>query len=77
MLWFWAVGAGLNLQCQILQRLFQIVETGVVTIPLWGAEQQFPNNQTFVRGFVTNLIGKTFQTVTPYVRVSVSAFDLC
>jgi len=58
---------GLQLQCQILAKLFQIVDSGAVTVPLWNPEQNqnFSNNQTFVRAFVTNLISSSFQTVTP------------
>jgi len=39
--------AGFRLQCELLSKIFGIVESGQVTVPLWGNQQQdqFPNNQ--------------------------------
>jgi len=48
---------GLSLHSQILARLFTIVENGSITVPL---NTQFPNNQTYIRQFVIDLLKRSF-----------------
>jgi len=61
---------GFPLQATILAKLFHIVESGAITQPLWVGNPNlppgvsFPNNQTYVRQFVVNLLRKSFATVT-------------
>lgn len=56
-------------QAMILAKLFNIVETGAITAPLWLKANPnpaaFPNNQTYVRQFVMNLLHKAFSNLTP------------
>jgi exportin-1 len=53
-----------KMHATILARLFNIVETGAVTVPLWkGAPNQFPNNQTYVRAFVCNLLATNYKNL--------------
>lgn len=56
--------AGFRLQSAILAKLFSIIESGAITVPLWKAGQgNFANNQTFVRDFVVNLLSTSFPNV--------------
>ena len=59
---------GFRLQSQILAKLYGVVESGSVTVPLWGNAnngQQFSNNQQFIRQFSEELLRDAFQQVTP------------
>jgi len=56
---------GLRLHATILAKMFSIVETGKITVPLWKPGQNFPNNQTFVREFTMNLLKTSFKNLTP------------
>lgn len=56
---------GFRLQSQILAKLFNIVDSSAITVPLWSQEQgNFPNNQEYVRGFVSNLIRTSFANLS-------------
>lgn len=61
--------AGFKLQAQILAELFNIVETGAITVPLWQSShnptnQQYANNQIYVREFTTELLRRSFQNLS-------------
>jgi hypothetical protein len=62
------VGIGFGMQASILAKLFTIVESGVITAPLWLAqnpsETAFPNNQTYVRTFILTLLATSFPNLT-------------
>jgi len=53
---------GLRLHSQILQKLFYIVESGAITVPLAAG---YPNNQTYIRQFVTSLLKASFTHLAP------------
>eukprot|EP00457_Paulinella_chromatophora_P000638 gb/GEZN01000638.1/.p1 GENE.gb/GEZN01000638.1/~~gb/GEZN01000638.1/.p1 ORF type:complete len:1101 (+),score=210.04 gb/GEZN01000638.1/:212-3514(+) len=55
---------GFSLQCLILSQIFNIVETNKITTPLWN-QGTFPNNQTYIRNYVINLLGSAFKHVSP------------
>lgn len=56
---------GFRLQSQILAKLFTIIDSSAITVPLWSAEQgNFPNNQEYIRGFVSNLIRTSFANLS-------------
>ncbi|CAN7107955.1 unnamed protein product [Brassica rapa subsp. narinosa] len=51
----------------VLQRLFQLVESGALTEPLWDAStvpQQYPNNAAFVCAHTTNLLSSSFPNIS-------------
>eukprot|EP01006_Ploeotia_vitrea_P040702 TRINITY_DN66447_c9_g7_i2.p1 TRINITY_DN66447_c9_g7~~TRINITY_DN66447_c9_g7_i2.p1 ORF type:complete len:1150 (+),score=740.55 TRINITY_DN66447_c9_g7_i2:403-3450(+) len=53
---------GFRLHATILSRMFAIVDSGSITVPLWDtSKQQFANNQAYVRQFVADLLSKSFQ----------------
>lgn len=57
--------AGFRMQTTILAKLFGIIDSGTITVPLWKPEQgNFPNNQTFVRQYTINLVGKNFPNLS-------------
>jgi len=61
---------GFRLQALILAKLFNILETGAITTPLWVNAQNpnpsaFPNNMVYVRQFVCQLLLKAFPNLTP------------
>jgi len=56
---------GFRMQATILAKLFTIVETNKINVPLWKDGQSFPNNQTFVREFTVNLLRRSFKNLTP------------
>lgn len=58
---------GFPLQCLILAQAFRIVETGVVTVQLW-SKGNFPNNSTYLKQYVNQLMCLTFKHVSP-VRI--------
>lgn len=55
--------SGFRMQATLLAELFHIVETGAITVPLWGNDASFPNNQTYVRHFTANLMLESFETL--------------
>eukprot|EP00455_Lapot_gusevi_P017975 TRINITY_DN1972_c0_g1_i12.p1 TRINITY_DN1972_c0_g1~~TRINITY_DN1972_c0_g1_i12.p1 ORF type:complete len:629 (+),score=223.65 TRINITY_DN1972_c0_g1_i12:149-1888(+) len=56
---------GFKMHATILAKLFNIVESGSVILPLWGDNpMQFPNNQAFLRQYVVNLIGSAFPNLS-------------
>ena len=60
-----------KLHALILLNMFNAVQTGQVTAPLWeAAKMQVPpgtDNRTFLREYVVNLLGTGFKNLTPYV----------
>jgi len=58
--------AGFRAQATILAKLFHIIDSGSITVPLWKPEQgTFPNNQTFVRQYTINLVAQSFPNLAP------------
>mmetsp|Transcript_16595 Transcript_16595/g.40875 ORF Transcript_16595/g.40875 Transcript_16595/m.40875 type:complete len:1055 (-) Transcript_16595:408-3572(-) len=56
---------GFSLHTLILQKLFSIVQSGQMPMPLWNPKQgNFQNNVQFVQQSVVQLIGNSFKTVT-------------
>jgi exportin-1 len=55
---------GFRLHAAILAKLFHIIDSGVITVPLWKQNTQFPNNQVFVRDFVVTTLVKVFPNIT-------------
>ena len=69
--------AALTKHAQILQRLFHLVESGSITLPLWdsvppgSSPDDFANNQAYVRSFVIRLLCAAFPHLS---RQQVAAF---
>jgi len=60
---------GFRLQSLILQKLFQILDSGAITVPLWVSASNpdinaFPNNAVYVRQFVSQLLLTAFPNLT-------------
>jgi len=54
---------GFKMQCNVLQRMFNLVETGAVQSPLFNpSEVQDPNmtNQRYLREYVMNILQNAF-----------------
>jgi len=56
---------GFRMHATILAKMFSLVETNKITVPLWKEGQSFPNNQTFVREFTVNLLRRSFKNLSP------------
>jgi len=56
---------GFRLHAQILQKLFIVIQSGAIPVPLWDQKQgNFTNNIQFVQHSVVNLIGNSFKNVS-------------
>jgi exportin-1 len=56
---------GFRLQSEILALLFNIVESGAVTVPLWSPQEgSFANNHSYVQQYVTNLFATSFANLS-------------
>lgn len=66
---------GFALHANLLATLFNIIETSVITVPLWTAGgPQFPNNQTFVFESVVALLLRAFPHIgQPQTRAFVQS----
>jgi exportin-1 len=59
--------SGFQLHCAILAKIFQTVDSGVVTVPMFDTSaMSFPNNQTFIRQHMVDLIGTSFANLSPH-----------
>jgi exportin-1 len=61
---------GFRLQSMILQKLFSILDTGAITVPLWVSPSNpdlnaYANNAVYVRTFVSQLLITAFPNLTP------------
>ncbi|RKP08205.1 Crm1-F1 [Thamnocephalis sphaerospora] len=67
--------SGFKMQCRVLARMFELVESGAVVAPLFDRSQvSDPNmtNQQFLRDYVMNLLQNAFQHLQPaQIRVFV------
>ncbi|GAK65900.1 nuclear export receptor crm1 [Moesziomyces antarcticus] len=55
--------SGFKTQCQLLARIFELIETDRVTAPLWDASTQTDasmNNRLFIRQYTSNLLRTAF-----------------
>ena len=54
--------AGFKTQSMLLARMFQLVENGTITEPIYSPEQaqQGTSNKDFLRDFVANLLQNAF-----------------
>lgn len=63
-----------KLHALILLNMFNSVQTGQVTAPLWeAAKMQVPpgtDNRAFLREYVVNLLASGFKNLTPYASLS-------
>lgn len=68
------LSAGFSLQATILMKMFNLVETGQVRVPLGDAANN-PGftNQMFLRDHVMNLLVNAFPNVSKYVSLLQSA----
>eukprot|EP00271_Cylindrocystis_brebissonii_P003986 TRINITY_DN15300_c0_g1_i1.p1 TRINITY_DN15300_c0_g1~~TRINITY_DN15300_c0_g1_i1.p1 ORF type:complete len:1098 (+),score=241.20 TRINITY_DN15300_c0_g1_i1:845-4138(+) len=59
---------GFKLHTNILQHLFQLVDSGALTQPLWDVATQgptaYPSNSAFVRDYTVKLLGTSFPNMT-------------
>lgn len=57
------------MQAKLLMRLFTVVESGRITVPLYDVTQHDPNmtNQMFVRQYIATLVSQAFPNVVQYV----------
>lgn len=56
---------GFALHAQLLAHLFQVVDTNVITVPLWDAGQSFPNNRAYVSQYTMQLFVRSFPNLHP------------
>jgi exportin-1 len=64
--------SGFKLQSILLQRLFQLVETDIIQVPLFDpAQTPDPNktNSVFLREYTANLLQNAFPHLNPYVVI--------
>jgi len=56
---------GFRLHTAILQKLFIVIQSGAIPVPLWNPQNaNFSNNVHFVQQSVVNLIGNSFKNIT-------------
>lgn len=70
---------GFKLHAKILHHLFTIVNSGVITAPLWDEAAKgptaYPNNAVFVHEFVSDLLSRSFPNLRP-AQLQVSQMNL-
>lgn len=70
---------GFKLHAKILHHLFTIVNSGVITAPLWDEAAKgptaYPNNAVFVHEFVSDLLSRSFPNLRP-AQLKVSQMHL-
>lgn len=68
--------AGFRMQATILAKLFNIIESGAITVPLWNQDQgNFQNNQSFVRDYVSTLLAASNLTPQQAQRFVMGLFE--
>jgi len=60
--------SGLVQQCNVLQKIFQIIKSGCITVPIWtGNHTAFNNNQQFICNSFRQLLAEHYKNLTEQV----------
>ena len=72
--------SGFKLQSMLLARMFQLVETNHITVPLFdpaAVPDPSMSNSTFLKEYTANLLKSAFPHVQMYVSCVICVFDDC
>jgi exportin-1 len=67
--------SGFRMQATILAKMFNIIESGAITVPLWN-QGSFQNNQQYVRDYVSNLLASSNLSQTQIQKFVMGLFEL-